>query len=249
MVRYQRTSHCVGLPRAARRWHGRTPKRIPRLLLVAALTILFTPSHLAHAQNIHRYSIGVEWTADDYVGVRQYRLDRVPGGIPETGCTRPYSGSPVYQTQWVQDPNGANWVEIGTGHQCNSTFRYHFYGYGWNSTFYSLGWTQIWSDSYHTFDVHRRHGTTDYFWLIDGNIRTSLAWATSFERVAAGLESYADNANVYKYTGMNLEHRRYWWDSWFPWAGYDSNSVEYPLCGTWSSATDWVAGQYANCTY
>lgn len=229
----------------------RSVGRVLITVLVAALASFWLmPAHSAFAQGQwHGYSAAYEASGSGFIGVRQYRPNRLPTNIPATGCSTPIAGSPVYQTQWVQDSDAQDWVEIGTGHQCNREFRYHFAAYASNGNFTLLDYIVISStnNSSHTFSIRRDLPTTTWRFEVDTLLIDTLNWNRTFGDVAVGLESYVQNAGVSRYSGQYLRWRKSD-DVWHQWGGQDGTNVNSVLmCGSWILDTEWEAGQNANC--
>ena len=169
-------------------------------------------------------------------------------GQPADGCSSPFTGTPVYQTQWVNiTADGLNWREIGTGHQCNDTYRYWYWGYGSNGTWHWIGYqTGISNGQWHTFKIDRVFDDTfeRYKFRIDGVIKGTLNSNATGEEVLAGLESYAVNATVAGHNYTTLQYQKL--DGAFlNWAGKDKSVVNAPLCGSWVAAVSWRAGEGA----
>lgn len=225
-------------------------RRISRVKagLVAALVAYSMVLALsATGAAFHEYSIGYENTGSGFTGIQVTRTDRAVTGQPSTGCSSPYTGSPVYQTQWVG--GGSNWRELGTGHQCNDTYRYWFWGYGYNGTWVSLGYqTGIVNNQIHTFQISRAPvgADTRYLYRIDGVTKGSLTSSATFGEVLTGLESYAANANVVLYSHATLKYQKND-GSFLSWSGQDSSIVGTSMCGNWIGNTTWQAGQGTGC--
>lgn len=169
-------------------------------------------------------------------------------GIPSTGCSSPYTGNPVHQTQWIII-NSGSWREIGTGHQCNDTYRYWFWGYGLNGTWVSLGYqTGITNGQVRTFEIRRSllgHENRHVF-LVGGAAKANLVSDATGIQVEAGLESYAANANVVYHSYGSLQYQKNN-GAFAYWAGKDASSVGSSMCGSWGSSTQWNAGQGGGC--
>jgi hypothetical protein len=100
------------------------------ILISAILTfvVLLPPPTLA--AGFHGYSVAREQTGGSgFTGIETSRYDKSVDNVPSGGCVYPYTGTPVYQTQWVILNSGASsWRELGTGHQCEDLMRYWFWG-------------------------------------------------------------------------------------------------------------------------
>lgn len=64
----------------------------------------------------HKYSNAYETSEIGYTGLSVTRPDIYNVDVPPDGCQEPISGHPIYQTQWLQDNDARDWLEIGTGH-------------------------------------------------------------------------------------------------------------------------------------
>jgi len=179
-----------------------------------------------------------------YTGVKAYRVDEAVSGQPSDGCSVPISGTPVYQPIWVINYD-TSWKELGTGHQCNDTYRYWYWGYGTSSgTFTLLGYQHpISNGSSHTFEISRVYeGREMYEWFVDGVEKKYLYSSWTGNEVEVGLESYASGANVVEYLNSSLKYQLN--DGTFQnWAGQDGSRVDSNMCGNWSGATAWYSGQ------
>ncbi|GAB2770469.1 hypothetical protein GCM10027020_24460 [Nocardioides salsibiostraticola] len=106
----------------------------------ATASALLVAVPASEAAGFHKYSIGKEWTFNNYTGLSVDRPDRGVTNQASTGCSSHYSGNPLYQTQWViVSSSVTNWLELGTAHQCNDNKRYRFWGYGSGGNWYPLG--------------------------------------------------------------------------------------------------------------
>lgn len=177
-------------------------------LLTASGTMPVAATHVAG----HGYSVAEETTGGGFTGVHVYRVDQTVQGQPFTGCSSPFQGKPVYQTQWVIITGDAlNWRELGTGHQCNDSYRYWFWGYGSNGTWVPLGTqTGITNGQWHFFKIERVFEDTfnRYKFSVDGVVKGALTSNATGVRVEAGLESYADTATVAGHNYTTLHIRR-----------------------------------------
>lgn len=229
-------------------------RRSPALaVMTVALLSVFTaavaaPASYAIHDGFHRYAVGFESSGGSgFTGVRVYRYDRIPTGIPLDGCSTVNTGHAVYQSQWVGTGQG-DWVEIGSGHQCASQFRYWYWGYGYQGSWTRLGSQRLYGSDTHYFNVHRQAGTFDYYFQIDGFNKGSVTWQRSFDRVSAGLESYAAGADVDVYSNTDLK----WMKTsdpgvWHNWGGRDNSSVDLVMCGYWLTDTTWQSGMGGGC--
>lgn len=186
-----------------------------------------------------------EQTDAGFVGVYQERPDRAPSNQPFLGvdCFTPFAGVPVYQTQWVQSENVQNWLEFGTGYQCQGNYRYRYWGYGREGSWHPLGTEEFSTLGFHQIRIGRTPDTVTYVFRMDGSLKGSLPWSRTFGDVAVGLESYADGAVVNKYADSDLQYKKLASTSWFPWNGRDGKVVHAQMCGAWLSDTSWQAGQ------
>ncbi len=121
----------------------------------------------AAAQSFHSYSVASQTTPSGaFTGVATTRQDVPVANIPDTGCSGYFSGNPVYQTEWIYiTSDGANWLELGTGHQCMNTLVYWYAGYGFAGT-----WHPLWEESGitpagHDFQIYEfgSSGLSHYF--------------------------------------------------------------------------------------
>jgi hypothetical protein len=88
-------------------------------IVSGAISLTVFAAQPAWAVTWHNYSVAFETTFGGFTGLSAYRKDVHVGSQPSTGCSAPYTGGPIYQTEWVSDSDGQRWLELGTGHQCN----------------------------------------------------------------------------------------------------------------------------------
>jgi hypothetical protein len=171
-------------------------------------------------------------------------------GQESTGCSSPYAGNPVYETAWLLITSDAqNWDEMGVGHQCNDTYRYYYWGYGENGTWYSVGTsTGAVNGTNHTYQISRSFTGTHYynFWTLDGQVKASVLSIQRGVYDEAGLESYSSPATVNGYTSNTLKYQLNE-GSFASWSGRDTNTVDSSMCGSWASDTSWNSGEHVSC--
>lgn len=213
---------------------------------VVGLVVTASPVGAGHV-GFHRYSIARETSRPGYLGIEVTRWDNTMRGIPNDGCSQPISGQPMYQTEYVAVDNN-NWMELGTGHQCNDTFRYWYWGYRFNGNWFLMGHRPIPGTQKHAFRISRE-GTGTWHYEIDATRMGTLGWGVTGGSLAAGLESYAQGGtteNQGQPGTQNYENLRYrsttGGATWFAWFGQDAQQVDNPLCGSWLNATTWRTG-------
>lgn len=223
-----------------------------RVGVAASLFLFLGTTSAVDATTFHQYSVGVESTgASGFTGVQSTRLDSTITGIPNSGCTSAFSGDPVYQTSWVILTSDAqNWMELGTGHQCQGTYNYWFWGYGSSGAWHPLG-TQlgITLGASHTFKIRRAlasgTGEETYFFDVDLANKGSKVSSSSGVKVEAGLESYWNPVNViYTLTSLKSQKND---GSFVSWSGRDAMILGASMCGSWVSDTSWEAGEGSPC--
>lgn len=222
-----------------------------RIISAVALiaTQLALPSHAA-AASFHAYSEAWELTAGSgYSGLSVFRNDAPTSGIPADGCSAPITGSPVYQTEWLVFASKMNWIELGTGQQCQDTYNYWFGGYGYNGTF-NLIWdhTGIALNGPHTFTINGTISSGNFVHLlqIDGITKTSVTWNVTGVKVVAGLESYASGASECSWD-QNLAYQRNESSTWSAWSSRDGQEIDASMAGGWKSDTTWMAAENTTC--
>jgi hypothetical protein len=203
------------------------------------------------AAGFHGYSHAWEITGGNFTGMQVYRLDKAVTSQPSTGCSGHFQGSPVYQTMWLVLPGTGNFYELGTGHQCNDTFRYWYWGLSVNGAFTSLGWQDnITNGASHTFRMDRvTTGPSTYaiYYRVDGvTKRTFSTGAVVAANVDAGLESWCQGCGVDGYANTSLKYLKA--GIWQLWAGRDGQQInDPPMCGHWGTDSIWWAGQEPTC--
>lgn len=194
--------------------------------MVAALfsvLIGVVPGAQAHHQGT-AHSGGMD-TSHSYRGVSVLRWDNTMANIPLDGCGGHFQGHPMLQTQWVIIGGTGNWIEIGTGHQCDDAVRYWFWGYGYQGAWTAIASQGISGAAPHTFRVSRGSGTAwDY--QIDVTTMGTVFWDVHGVRVDAGLESQTatgqtlNNGQPGTQNYDALQYRNTG-NSWTNWAGRD----------------------------
>lgn len=223
------------------------------LAVVAVLGLLVfvaLPFTSASAAGYHVYSGALESSSGSFTGVSSHRLDSPVGGQAASGCSAPYTGVPMYQTEWVLLTSDAlNWRELGTGHQCNDTYRYWYWGYGVNGNWYSLGYqTGVANGVAHTFKIVRSfNGTANVFYYqVDGVNKGSLTSSATGAYVEVGLESYSVPPSYLNATSVSSLQVQRSGGSFVNFSGRDGTHVtDSRVCGKWLSDTNW---QYAQAT-
>lgn len=199
------------------------------------------------AQTFHNYSVAGENTfAGSYTGVSTTRYDTRVANLPNNGCTGYFQGNSVYQAEWLAiTPDGQNWLELGTGHQCRDTLHYWYAGYG-----YLGGWYPLWEDSNvaegdsHRFSIAKIGST--YYYAIDTTFVASQN-SSSGQDVQSGIESYASTAQVSAYSHNTLQYTQGGSSNWTNWSGEDTQLVGPSMCGRWQSPTSWIVAENALC--
>lgn len=219
-----------------------------RAIVSALVTYALLVPNVTLAITFHSYSVGRETTGSGFTGVRSNRYDMAVSDIPDTGCGAPFTGSAVYQTEWVASGDGLNWREIGTGHQCHDTYRYWYWAYGVDGGFYPIGeQLGISNGQAHIFKISRAFdGTANrYYFAVDNITKGTLYSERTFARVEAGLESLAGSADVIFSTGL-LEYQKNN-GAFSDWSGKDAKVVDNNMCGQWNFDTTWQSGEGSAC--
>lgn len=216
--------------------------------------LIIGPAKASHTTN-HVHSVAYELTVGyDMSGVRVTRPDNNPGGVELDGCSVPFNGSPVYQTQWVIINSAAtNWVEGGTASQCAGNYRYHYWGYGYNGNWFGNVALLLTSDfpTLHTYTLNKPTVNNRWTFYKDGGILGQAVEWNARGIASAGLESYSPNAAVGKHQYGNMQFL--WNGVWNSWAGRDDEFVSpnNGMCGRWSSTVGndrfWYAAQNRAC--
>jgi hypothetical protein len=85
----------------------------------------------ASASGFHEYATAFETSGNS--GMYSTHIVQGVSNQASDGCSTPYSGTPVYETEWLLfNSNATTWDEVGVGHQCNDSYRYFYWGYGYN---------------------------------------------------------------------------------------------------------------------
>jgi hypothetical protein len=195
------------------------------------------------------YSVGSQSSyAGSYSGINVQRLEMAVGNQLHTGCSRPYTGDAVFQTEWVNITNDAkNWLEFGTGHQCSDTVRYQYWGFGYAGDWYSLGYAMgVTNGESHGYSIVKV-GNNPYYYQYDG--QTIAEQNSSYgQNVQTGLESHDSTANVAAYQHHGLQFSINGAFAWNNWTTPHGVIVYYPpMCGRFVSNTAFSLAQAHSC--
>lgn len=215
--------------------------RCPAVLVAVGAMLLGTG---LPALAFHEYSYGGENGAPSFTGVEESRADAFFTGIPSDGCSSSFTGTPVYQTMWVLFTSDAqNWAEEGTGHQCNDTYRYWYWGYGSQGVWYSQGNVRISGGANHVFGLYLSAGG---YWSANVDVTQigSFTHTGVGVDVEAGLESWAQGASSGGVLpNWGLAYTDY--SGWINWSGNDysyvSSPANEPMGGAWNGQMEWDA--------
>jgi hypothetical protein len=230
-----------------------------RLRFVSAISVLailvqlgswMIPGRVAADNGFHQYSHAWENTSGWYTAFQLSRYDVNVLYQPSTGCGSPWSGDPIYQTMWLYLNSGSNAqvLELGTGHQCNSTYNYWFWDYENNNVWYLIGYRTgitLWTN--HAFQISSEYNGSVYKWnwRIDGNaVYNQMTTSGIGNHLDAGLESYSSGAVVDALEIGPLRYQSYW-GAWTNWSGQDGSQVNTPaMCGHWDTAIYWAYAEH-----
>lgn len=221
------------------------------MLAIAAMVTAFGPTATASAASFHGYGISGITSGTAYSAIAVTRYDEtiyVPNG---TNCTTPFgSGSnPAYQTEWINDGAG-NWLELGTGHQCNG-FQYWYAGYGSGGIWYPV-WTQSTGNGNHRFWIQGTIAGIHYQKYYTFNIDVTQVASVVDQTLSApydqtGLESYSSGTTAAAYTMTSLQYATGFSTSWNYWTGTTVVAQDPPLCARVYTATDVDSGENVSC--
>lgn len=218
------------------------------MVTATSLAFLGAVEVRAQAAQFHSYShVTEDSRTNEFTGLSVTRIDRAVEQAT-TGCDAFYSGNPIYQTQWVFiTQNAQNWIELGTGHQCNDRDRFWFWGYGYQGDWYPVGEQgQRVNGESHRFRLSRAAGDT-WIWQVDGNFKGQMVWSTKGHSVVTGLESWAREGVVMYYSHNDLQFIINQ-GQWTSWSGRDFRRVDAPeMCGEWEASDQWRAAQNRSC--
>lgn len=218
-----------------------TANRAGRALAAVVLGLAFAamPTSSAAAATWHNYSVAYETShGSHYSGVYESRIDVQPAYIDQES----------FQSMWILI-TGKGWVELGTAHWPNVSQDAWYWGYaGSDGTWHQIGYQRITNGTRHAFQIVR---PSTYVWdyYVDGVRKASLGTGTSWTSslLETGLESYSANLRIGPYASSQLQMTLDY-GSWINWDGEDSKGVGSSMCGSWSGATMWFAGQnVGNC--
>lgn len=221
------------------------------VLLPAASAVGAAASPRGHGRpDFHGYGIVGIHTSASLTGISVHRPDEAIKVRSGTNCTTPFaSGSyPAYQSEWINDEAG-DWVEIGTGHQCNG-FQYWFGDYNLNGTFYTQFVHTISSDSGHDFVAEGVIGTNGehrYAMYVSGTLYADfpLSFSTNYDQT--GLESYSYYNTAGAYDMKYMKYTTDYGTTWYSWGGTHVVEVDSPMCAKVFSNTDADAGENVSC--
>jgi hypothetical protein len=214
------------------------------VVLSSALLVLSGSTPVTATHSFHQYSYIEEWSAPyAYTGLYTRRMETVvSGGWPAPCSAVPYSYQPVYFTQWVSINPGIDWLEIGTGHQCNPDMMYWFWGYGAGGTWYPRGdpiWTGINLNENHYFEIYRVN--ENWYWYINGVWRDVMYWNAVGTRVRTGMESWNGHTST-SWTTIDTINKTISEGPYTP-MSYTSYRVDPQMCGTPLSGNSYRARQ------
>lgn len=218
-----------------------------RLAVAMAMILLAASATTSRAGVFHEYSVARDNSqAGTYSAIQLLRPDADYQVTPGSNCNVPYAGgsNPLYQTQWVilSYSNGLDWIELGTGHQCND-FHYRFHGYGIDGSWFPKPAVQISPPIANTNYRIDSQGGCSWRWYIAGVQQTSTyADCRRGVSVEGGLESYDSGGGFGWLRYKDLKHRISTGGLTF-WAGMDSHTISPNMGGQWISATEWRAWQ------
>jgi hypothetical protein len=209
--------------------------------------------NLASAADInHRYSVGADYGYSfRYTGVLVVRQNVAITTTPGPSCNVPYATPVAYETQWVvMNSTATDWVELGTGYQCNG-FKYYYWGYGSSGNWFSYGTdTNVPTGVSRYMDIHRlsEGGVASWHYLIQGVERFKLGWAIAGYFVEAGLETYDSGAVA---PSMLYDQLQETFDEG-PWNWWTLNYrrqlvTDALMCGHFNSQTQWVGSENSPC--
>lgn len=212
----------------------------------------------AQEAGFHAYSYALEnntWGLASGLSAERRRPEFA--SVSPYGCSAPYSGNPIYQTQWIDfTGTGLNWLEIGSGHQCNEDYVYNFFGYGYQNEYYSVASNQVNpTNDLHTYAILRA-GSGGYMWQykIDGEVRqtTNAFYGQGGYQVKVGLESYYSPGQAGPVSHQLLKYAAAppgTTNPYVDWDGRDFSSVDTAkgMCGRWVNDTQWREGQQTSC--
>lgn len=201
---------------------------------------------VAGHDGFHRHAVGRDNTETAYHGVGNTRWDNEFERVSPDGCTDPFSGHPMYQTEWVLwEADATNWIELGTGHQCSGGYRYWFWGFGLNSSWYPRGTQTIPGTQQHEFRIDSNN-TDTWYWWIDVTQMGAMSSSRVGHHVDIGLESWYANGRTPAHDYELMKYRRQ--DStWVYFAGQNDPTVSQGMCGRYVIDSTWRAAQDNAC--
>lgn len=223
-------------------------------LLAAALLGGATPpagaTTPATASTFHGYSVFEIHPSGIVSSLSVTRKDEAVHIAGTSGCKVKFHGTPVYQTEWIGNGTRSNWVELGTGHQCQG-YQYWYAGYGQRGTWFPQ-WTKVTTtEASHRFWIRSTTTGTGAVKLYTFNIGAKQYASVGFSLSAGfgetGLESYASATTVPAYSMTLLKYSNGFGTVWHPWTGTTSAALNSPLCGRKVSNTHVVSGENVSC--
>ena len=221
-------------------------RKIARIV-VLPLSILMMTATAGAAFAFHGYSVGHEETGNGFTGVRSTRLDVDVRNQPHNGCTYYITGDAVYQSSWIAlDNTGANFMEFGTGHQCEDSIRYAYSLWVKDNVYNFINFGAVGgSANPHTYELVRASG--NYNWERDGVNWGAVTSTDEGPYVQVGLESYANGAHIDCYGTHTLKFKK-GTNSWNDWSGQDSRYVNpIEMNGHWVSDTHFQSAENESC--
>jgi hypothetical protein len=217
-------------------------------LLAAALLGGAAPPAGATASTFHGYSVfEIHLMPGTVSSISVTRKDEAVHIAGTSGCKVKFHGTPVYQTEWIGNGARSNWVELGTGHQCQG-YQYWYAGYGQRGTWFPQ-WTKVTTtEASHRFWIRSTTpgGSKLYTFNIGTKQYASVGYNLSSSYGETGLESYA-STTVPAYSMTLLKYSNGFGTAWHPWTNTTAAALNSPLCGRKVSNTHVVSGENVSC--
>lgn len=218
--------------------------RLARAFASVGLAVVWVGVSASAVFAFHEYSVGYEINLANCASIAVTRSD-VAVTQNQTGCQAYFTGNAIYQTESLVDNYAQKWLEIGTGHQCADTWRYHYWGVASGGMWTSLGTEDFSSLTSHTYRIVRS-GLCWEFKIDTTSKDIYCSTHGGYDQAHAGLESYAPSGYVVAYSNSNLQYK-HGSSGWVDWSGRDGMSVGSSMCGHWASDTDWHSAEAASC--
>lgn len=227
------------------------------LAVVAAMALTVVAAQPAAAYGTNLRSYARDNSFHDFLGTGFYR--GVYSQIYIPAITQPitdaiHCADPYYPTSnpvitYVQIGQGADTIYLRYVDQCGG-YSFWDFGYRWAGADNSVSLRRTTLTGWHTLALWQPSGSGTYTFSVD-NVQQAagINSTNNYQYAEAGIEDHAPTSTVINgVTFGSLQYYQPSYAGWASWAGQDASYVDLGwLCGRWSGAQTWIAGQSGHC--